>query len=77
MKAKEYLEIALGGNMNISTLTLSAWEDILTSYGNIQVKESKQPELLKFAYDMINPDLKVPEVKEVLDLIRQSEKYDN
>jgi len=77
MKAKEYLEMALGGNMNISTLTLSAWEDILTSYGKIQVKESKQPELLKFAYDMIKPELNIPEVKDVLDLIKQAEKYDN
>ncbi len=32
MEAKEYLSIALGGNMNIGTLTLSAWYDIMEGY---------------------------------------------
>lgn len=73
MTPKEYLEIALGGNYNISTLTLSAWEDMLESYAKIRIKESKQPDLLQFAYDVIDPTKKVPEIKSVLDLIKSAE----
>lgn len=47
MTPKEYLEIALGVNYNISTITLSALEDILKSYADIKIKESKQPETME------------------------------
>lgn len=47
MKPKEYLEIALGGNMNVSTLTLLAWHEILESYAKLIIKESGQPEMLE------------------------------
>ena len=42
MEAEEYLKIALGGNMNISTLTPLAWHDIMDSYATIKVQESKE-----------------------------------
>lgn len=61
MNAKEYLEMALGGNMNVSTFTLSAWEDLLESYAKIKVKESGRDEMLevlkevdKYGYDFSN-----------------------
>lgn len=53
MEAKEYLEMALGGNMNISTFTVSAWCDILESYAKLRIKESGQPEMLE-VIEMIN-----------------------
>jgi len=39
MTAKEHLEIALGGNMNISTLTPLAWHEIMEDYANRKIKE--------------------------------------
>jgi hypothetical protein len=45
MDAKEYLEISLGGNMNISTLTPSAWHDIMTGFAKHYHKELAESDL--------------------------------
>ena len=38
--AEQYLEIALGGNYNISTLTLKHWESCLVSFARLKVTEA-------------------------------------
>ena len=51
--AKEFLSIALGGNMNISTLKPKAWHEIMTDYAKYYHKlenkalEESRDELLK------------------------------
>ncbi len=39
MNAEEYLKVALGGNMNISTLKPAAWHDIMTDFAKHYHKE--------------------------------------
>ncbi len=45
MDAKEYLEVSLGGNMNISTLTPSAWHDIMTGFAKHYHRELAESDL--------------------------------
>ena len=61
MTPKEYLEMALGGNINVSTLTLLAWEDLFNAYAKIRIKESGQPEALELLKDSLThiADLKL------------------
>lgn len=40
LTAEQYLEIALGGNYNISTLTLKHWEDCLIAFAKLKVTEA-------------------------------------
>lgn len=42
MKAKEYLQVALGGNMNFGTLKPLAIEELMEQYGKHQNKELEQ-----------------------------------
>jgi len=44
LTVEEYLEIALGGNMNIGTLKLQAWYDIMTTYAKYYHKEMSDTE---------------------------------
>jgi hypothetical protein len=39
MNAKEYLNVALGGNMNIGTLTPLAFEKIMEAYASYKLLE--------------------------------------
>ena len=39
MNAKEYLNVALGGNMNIGTLTPLAFEEIMEDYARYKLLE--------------------------------------
>lgn len=39
MNAEEYLKVALGGNMNISTLKPLAWHEIMTDFAKHYHKE--------------------------------------
>jgi len=38
--SEQYLEIALGGNYNISTLTLEHWKSCLISFAKLKVTEA-------------------------------------
>lgn len=69
MTPKEYLEIALGGNYNISTLTLSAWEDMLKSYSYIKIKESKAPEMLEILKKIRDRYKMQPDFEKEVDLL--------
>jgi len=40
MNAEQYLNVALGGNMNISTLTPLAWHEIMEDYAKYRLKQS-------------------------------------
>jgi len=42
MNAEQYLNVALGGNMNISTLKLKAWYEIMEDYAQHKTVESKE-----------------------------------
>lgn len=42
---KEYLEMALGGNMNTDTFTQSAWIDLMVSFCNYSNSNNKQEEI--------------------------------
>ena len=42
MNAEEYLHIALGGNMNISTLKPLAWHEIMEAYAEYRIKGLKK-----------------------------------
>jgi len=46
--ANEFLNIALGGNMNISTLTPLAVTEIMVEFAKIHVKEALQKASEKF-----------------------------
>ena len=39
--ASEFLEIALGGNLNIKTLKLRAWHEIMTDYAKYYHKSEQ------------------------------------
>ena len=41
MNAEQYLNEALGGNMNISTLKPLAWHEIMEGYARQKIKEEK------------------------------------
>lgn len=41
MNAEQFLNIALGGNMNISTLKPLAWHEIMESYAQYKIKKKK------------------------------------
>lgn len=41
MNAEQFLNEALGGNMNISTLKPLAWHEIMESYAQHKIKEEK------------------------------------
>jgi hypothetical protein len=43
MNAKQYLNVALGGNMNISTLKPLAWHEIMESYAQHKLAEALKP----------------------------------
>lgn len=62
--SKEYLEIALGGNYNISTLTIDHWESCLISFAKLKVTEAleetskhfKNPENVSYIKNHYNLD---------------------
>ena len=43
MDAEEYLNVALGGNMNISTLKPLAWHEIMEGYARHYYKRRAEP----------------------------------
>jgi len=45
--AYEHLQVALGGNMNISTLTLSFWEETMQDFANQHAIEVSKEEARK------------------------------
>lgn len=43
MNAEQYLDRALSGNMNIGTLKLLAWLEIIEGYARLKVEEALKP----------------------------------
>jgi len=53
MNAEQYLNVALGGNMNISTLKPLAWHEIMEGYARHKLAEA-QPQADNSAMDAIS-----------------------
>jgi len=50
MKAEGYLKNALGGNMNISTLKLKFWIEIMEEYASEQCKDMYPKQFVEWLY---------------------------
>ena len=55
MNAEQYLNVALGGNMNIGTLKLLAWHEIMEGYARHKLAEA-HPQADNSAMDTICPE---------------------
>ena len=73
MNAEEFLKVALGGNMNMSTLKPLAWYGIMESYAKHALQESKngvtEAEQVKFFAKSVFDDDKLHQKKAANDSV--------